>query len=172
MASIKRDPEEENPVSFNPVKNRQYGSSKHVISRLFKQAGGIPTVMDLLGLSPTRTYALADPNDRAAISFERVEIITLECGARAAAEHLAHLAGRAFLPVTPPETSADWHSLASRAGLKHADNISTLLKSLGPESKSPGHIDTSEAQELLEKVDKQIALLALQRQKLVTIIQK
>lgn len=101
-----------------------------------------------------------------------MEIITLESGARAAAEHLAHLAGGAFLPVTLPKTSADWHSLASRAGLEHADNISTLLKSLGPESKSPGHIDISEAQELLEKVDKQIALLALQRQKLVTIIQE
>ena len=85
-------------MSFKPLKTRAYGTTKEVISRLFQQAGGVPAVMKALSLSRTRTYALADPGDKARISFERVEKITQQTGATAAAEHLAYMAGGVFLP--------------------------------------------------------------------------
>ena len=165
-------------MSFNPLKRRAYGTTKAVISELFKQAGGVPNVMDILSLSRTRTYALSDPNDKACISFERVEKITLQTGATAAAEHLAYLAGGVYLPgdafVKDGEDTVevDWHLLAQRAGHHHADNISELLKSISPTSPSPGEVDSDEARGLLEKVDAQFALLALQRQHLLAILEE
>ena len=163
-------------MSFNPLKRRAYGTTKAVISALFKQAGGVPKVMDILGLSRTRTYALSDPNDKACISFERVEMITRRTGATAAAEHLAYLAGGVYLPgatfVKEHEDAdeVDWHIIAQRAGHRHVDNIGELLKSISPSSPSPGEVDQEEARSLLEKVDAQFALLALQRQHLLAII--
>ncbi len=163
-------------MSFKPLKTRAYGTTKEVISRLFQQAEGVPFVMKTLNLSRTRTYALADPNDKARISFERVERLMQQTGATAAAEHLAYLAGGVFLPGSSFENEGDrqdtddWHSIARRAGINHANNINELLKSISPTSASPGEVDCDEARNLLEKVDAQFALLALQRQRLIAIL--
>lgn len=157
-------------MSFKPVKIRDYGTSKGVISRLFKQAGGVPAVMELLGLSRTRVYAFADPNEQSQISYDRVVTVTRETGATAAAEQLAHLAGGVFLPVEPSETDPDWHQIAARASTRSADSISNLMRSLSPESATPGEITAEEAHVLIEKVDRQFKILALKRQMLVEIV--
>lgn len=52
----------ENKVTFNPLKRRKYGSTKAVVSELFKQAGGIPKVMEILEIGRTRAYDFTDPN--------------------------------------------------------------------------------------------------------------
>ena len=158
-------------MTFKPVKIRDYGTSKGVISRLFKQARGVPEVMKLLGLSRTRVYAFADPNEASHISYDRVARITHETGAVAAAEHLAHLAGGVFLPIEASETDPDWHQIAARASTRSADSISNLMRSLSPESDTPGEITTEEAHLLIEKVDRQFKILALKRQMLVEIVE-
>ena len=56
-------------MAFNPVKQRPYGEPKEVVARLFEEVGGIPKVMELLDLSRTRVYALADPDSTNEISY-------------------------------------------------------------------------------------------------------
>lgn len=154
-------------MTFSPIKNRDYGSSKAAVARLFEQAGGVPAVQELLDLSRTRVYAFADPDSSNELSFARVAAITRETGAQAAAEYLALLAGGAFLPVAEAAEPGDWHAIAARASRKNARTISALLDALSEENESPGEVDEAEARRLLELVDQQIALLAFQRAKLM-----
>ena len=48
--------------------------------RLFEEAGGVPAVMELLELSRTRVYALADPDATNEISYSRVARLTEATG--------------------------------------------------------------------------------------------
>jgi len=125
-------------MSFNPLKRRKYGSTKAVISELFKQVGGITKAMKLLEVGRTRTYDFTDPNKEAELSFERISLLTRETKASAAAEHLAHLAGGVFLPIDTLDEDVDWHNIARRASMKNAANIGGILNSLGPDSETPG----------------------------------
>lgn len=149
-------------MAFEPNKDRAYGSSESVISRLFKECGGVPKVMEALDLSRTRCYALADPDDPAKISYERVVTLTKTFGASAAAEHMAALAGGTFLPIAADDDEADWHALAAKAARRSAALTATLLESIGPEGRSPGTIDSMEARALLAEVDGLMAVLAKQ----------
>jgi hypothetical protein len=117
--------------------------------------------MELLSLSRTRCYALADPDDPAEISYERVALLT-RAGATAAAEHLARLAGGTFLPVSTNDTSGDWHQLAAAAARQSAELTAAMLASIGPSGRTPGRVDPGEARELLVHVDGLMALLARQ----------
>ncbi|WP_321389398.1 hypothetical protein [Emcibacter sp.] len=159
-------------MSFNPLKRRHYGSTKAVVSELFRQAGGISSVMEILSLGRTRTYDFTDPNKEVEISFARVETLTRETDATIAAEHLAHMAGGVFLPIDTLEEEVDWHDIAGRASQKNADNIRGILESLSPNSKSPGRICADEARDLIKRVDNHFSLLALQRQALISIIEE
>ncbi len=155
-------------MSFTPMKRRHYGTPKEVVARLFEQAGGVPKVMEHLDLSRTRVYAMADPDDDSEISFARVARLTEEAQATAAAEHLALLAHGVFLPVGDAEP-ADWHGIASQSSRSNARTIGTLLDALSADNPTPGEVDAQEARRLIELVDKQIALLAFQRSKLMEI---
>ncbi len=159
-------------MTFNPLKRRKYGSTKAVISELFKQAGGIPTVMEILDLGRTRAYDFTDPNSDAELSLERVEKLVRETKATVISEHFAFLAGGVFLPIETLDNDVDWHSLASRASLKNATNIGGILNSISPASITPGYIDAEEARGLIKKLDTQFSLLAHQRQLLITIIEE
>lgn len=158
-------------MTFNPLKRRKYGSTKAVISELFKQAGGIPAVMKILDLGRTRAYDFTDPNSEAELSLERVEKLVRETEATVISEHFAFLAGGVFLPIETLDNDVDWHSIASRASLKNATNIGGILDSISPASETPGYIDAEEARALIKKLDQQFALLAHQRQLLVSIIE-
>lgn len=149
-------------MAFEPNKDRAYGSSESVISRLFKECGGVPKVMETLALSRTRCYALADPDDPAKISYERAAKLTETYGASAAAEHMAALAGGTFLPIAADDNEADWHALAAQAARRSAALTATLLESIGPEGRSPGTIDSTEARALLAEVDGLMTVLAKQ----------
>lgn len=149
-------------MAFDPNKDRKYGSSERVISRLFKECGGVPKVMEALELSRTRCYALADPDDPAQISYERVVTLTQTFGASAAAEHLATVAGGTFMPTVADEDEADWHALAAAAARRGAALTATMLESIGPEGRSPGAIDAAEARTLLAEIDGLMAVLAKQ----------
>lgn len=155
-------------MAFNPVKARPYGEAKAVVARLFEEAGGVPAVMELLDLSRTRVYALADPDSSNDISYARVAKLTEATGASAAAKDLAFLAGGIFMPL---EMDADenWLTLAGEASRRHARNIGTLMDSLSETERSPGVIDQGEAREILEVLDHQLSVLARQRAKLARI---
>ena len=154
-------------MAFNPVKERPYGEPKEVIARLFEEAGGVPQVMELLDLSRTRVYALADPDSTNEISYARVAKLT-ETGATAAARHLAALAGGLFLPLDKAE-DADWLALAGEASRRNARNIAALMESLSETNRSPGEVDQQEARDLLKILDEQLGILAMQRAKLAAI---
>lgn len=154
-------------MAFNPVKIRRYGEPKEVVARLFEEVGGIPKVMELLDLSRTRVYALADPDSTNEISYTRVATLT-EAGAQAAAQHLAALAGGIFLPIEKAD-DANWLALAGDASRSNARNISALMESLSETEKSPGRVDQDEAREILKVLDEQLAILAIQRAKLSAI---
>lgn len=159
-------------MSFNPLKRRKYGSSKAVISELFRQAGGIPKVMEILEIGRTRAYDFTDPNSDAELTVERVEKLVRETNATVVSEHFAFLAGGVFLPIETLEEEVDWHSIAARASQKNAANIGGIMESLSPNSSSPGYIDAEEARQLIKKLDMQFSLLAHQRQLLVGIIEE
>ena len=160
-------------MSFNPLKRRKYGSTKAVITELFRQAGGIPEVMEILEIGRTRAYDLTDPNNETELSLDRVEKLVRESGATVIAEHFAFLSGGVFLPIETTDDDVDWHSLASRASKKNAANIGGILESINPNSEiSPGYIDADEARALIKKLDNQFALLTHQRQLLAAIIEE
>ncbi len=154
-------------MAFNPVKQRPYGEPKEVVARLFEEVGGIPKVMELLDLSRTRVYALADPDSTNEISYTRVCTLT-EDGATAAAQHLAALAGGLFVPLDKAE-DADWLALAGEASRRNARNIAALMESLSETARSPGEVDQQEARDLLKILDEQLGVLAMQRAKLSLI---
>lgn len=154
-------------MAFNPVKERPYGEPKEVVARLFEEAGGVPKVMELLDLSRTRVYALADPDSSNEISYTRVARLT-ETGATAAAQHLAALAGGIFLPIDKTD-DADWLVLAGEASRRNARNIAALMESLSETNRSPGEVDQQEAREILKILDEQLGVLARQRAKLAQI---
>ena len=154
-------------MAFNPVKIRRSGEPKEVVARLFEEVGGIPKVMELLDLSRTRVYALADPDSTNEISYTRVATLT-EAGAQAAAQHLAALAGGIFLPIDKAD-DANWLALAGDASRSNARNISALMESLSETERSPGRVDQEEAREILKVLDEQLAILAVQRAKLSAI---
>lgn len=154
-------------MAFNPVKERRYGEPKEVVARVFEEVGGIPEVMSLLDLSRTRVYALADPDSSNEISYARIARLT-ESGAKAAAQHLAALAGGIFVPVDKAD-DANWLSLAGEASRRNARNIAALMESLGETERSPGVVDQQEAREILKLLDEQLGTLALQRAKLAAI---
>ena len=154
-------------MAFNPVKIRRYGEPKEVVARLFEGVGGIPKVMELLDLSRTRVYALADPDSTNEISYTRVATLT-EAGAQAAAQHLAAFAGGIFLPIDKAD-DANWLALAGDASRSNARNISALMESLSETERSPGRVDQEEAREILKVLDEQLAILAVQRAKLSAI---
>lgn len=154
-------------MAFNPVKVRHYGEPKEVVARVFEEVGGIPRVMELLDLSRTRVYALADPDSTNEISYTRIATLT-EAGASAAAQHLAALAGGIFLPIEKAD-DANWLALAGEASRRNALNISALMDSLSETEKSPGRIDREEARAILRVLDEQLGVLAVQRAKLAAI---
>ncbi len=154
-------------MSFNPVKVRRYGEPKEVVARVFEEVGGIPKVMELLDLSRTRVYALADPDSSNEISYTRMATLT-ENGATAAAQHLAALAGGIFLPIEKAD-DANWLALAGDASRSNARNISALMESLSETERSPGRVDQDEARGILKVLEEQLAVLAIQRAKLVAI---
>jgi hypothetical protein len=153
-------------MSFSPIKPRLYGSPKAAVARLFEAAGGANVVMDKLGLSRTRVYALTDPDDEAEISYARVCALTETCAATPCAEHLASLAGGLFLPLSAAP-DADWHAMASVASTRNGQTIAGILDALSPEDDTPGVIDAEEARELIKQVDEQLAVLAMARAKLL-----
>ena len=154
-------------MAFNPVKQRVYGEPKEVVARVFEEAGGIPKVMELLDLSRTRVYALADPDSTNEISYARVCTLT-ESGAQAAAQHLAALAGGLFVPIDKAE-DADWLALAGEASRRNARTIAALMESLSETARSPGEVDQQEARDILKILDEQLGVLAMQRAKLSVI---
>lgn len=99
-APAERDDDLEAGGPSRPIgrKPRQPGSLKEATSLAIGQVGGARRAMRLLGLSETRTYALADPDEPDLISRERLELLSQE-GATAFAERLALLAGGVFLPL-------------------------------------------------------------------------
>ncbi|MDG1419106.1 MAG: hypothetical protein P8J78_04525 [Maricaulis sp.] len=154
-------------MAFNPVKIRQYGEPKEVVARLFEEAGGVPKVMEILDLSRTRVYALADPDSSNEISYTRVAALT-GTGATAAAQHLSALAGGLFVPVEKADET-DWLALAGEASQRNAKNISAIMESLSETVRSPGEIDAKEARDILKILDEQLGVLAMQRAKLAAI---
>jgi hypothetical protein len=157
-------------MSFTPIKPRAYGTPKAAVAKLFEAAGGAPAVMETLGLSRTRVYAFTDPQDDSEISFSRVCALTEERRATPAAEHLAALAGGLFLPLKSADDS-DWLAMAGAASTKNAETVASLLSALSPADDTPGEITRTEARELIEVVDQQLAVLALARAKLLATIE-
>ncbi|MEM9074090.1 MAG: hypothetical protein AAGE52_36700 [Myxococcota bacterium] len=155
-------------MAFEPNKERAYGSTADVVSRLFAECGGVPKVTELLGLSRTRCYALADPDDASEISYSRVVRLT-EAGARAAVHHLAAVAGGVFVSF-PKGDPADWHHLAASAAERSAQMTASLLRATSRTSNSPGDIDSTEARALLADVDDLVTTLATLRAQLTALV--
>lgn len=57
-------------MTFRPVKPRDYGTVKDVVSRLVADAGGAKRAAHVLGLSATQVYAYTDPAEPARISLD------------------------------------------------------------------------------------------------------
>jgi hypothetical protein len=158
-------------MAFSPIKPRPYGTPKAAVAKLFEAVGGATAVMELLNLSRTRVYALTDPNDEAEISFSRVCALTEARSATPCAEHLSALAGGLFLPLTSAP-QAGWHAMAGAVSTRNAETIASLLQALSPEDDTPGEITPEEARTLIERVDEELAILALARAKLLQVMER
>ncbi len=156
-------------MTFDPNKDRTYGSTANIVTRAYAQCGGVPKVQEILGLSRTRCYALADPDDPAEISYTRMVALT-KAGATVAAEHLAALAGGSFVAHPEGEENTDWHAMGADIARRSAGLTAYLLESMGPSGNSPGEIDKREATALLEHIDTLTALLAQKRSRLRGLI--
>lgn len=132
--------------AFCPVKPREYGSPKACIGELFRQCGGLKTVMELLGLkSESTAYALTDPAEKAEISFSRVVMLSRR-GASAAAEYLAQICGGVFLPLTPDTDNLN--KLCAEDVRAHGEAIASIVNAL-----HDGKWTKPEKDEALQKLD-------------------
>ncbi len=157
-------------MSFSPIKPRTYDTPKHAVAALVADAGGVPKVMEILKLSRTRVYALADPDDDASLSFERVATLTRVSKSPAAAQYLAALAGGVFMPAPEGEgDEADWHAKAARASVLNAGTVSSLIAALSEDSDAASSISPDEARDILAQLDQQMAALAQARSQLAAL---
>lgn len=120
-------------MSFRAQKPRRHGSPEACIVATYEQVpGGAAAVGDLLGKSRATIYGYTEPSsseEHVAINWADVCRIVQFCGATAPAEHLAALAGGAF--VAPLDESTDTlselHALSADAfGKLTADIIRAL----------------------------------------------
>lgn len=108
-------------MSFRAQKPRRFGSPEAAIVATFGQInGGADAVAALLGKSRATAYAYTEPassDEHVAIAWADVCRIVQFIGAVAPVEHLAGLAGGAFLPPVTPSTDtlAELHALSADA---------------------------------------------------------
>jgi hypothetical protein len=147
------------------TKQRDYGTTKDIVTRLVDEAGGVKRAAFLLGRAVSRVYELCDPAREDQMSFEAVRKLTEFTGATAAAEDLAALAGGVFMPIEIDD--GDLSRLAADKAHEHGRVTTQLFVALGD-----GNISPDEARDLLKHVDVELRALMAMRAKLVSLAKK
>jgi hypothetical protein len=147
------------------TKQRDYGTTKDIVTRLVDEAGGVKRAAFLLGRAVSRVYELCDPAREDQMSFEAVRKLTEFTGATAAAEDLAALAGGVFMPIEIDD--GDLSRLAADKAHEHGRVTTQLFVALGD-----GNISPDEARDLLKQVDVELRALMAMRAKLVSLAKK
>lgn len=132
---------------FKPMKPRQYGDVKTVVSAAINQAGGIPQAAALLQRDYKTVYGYADPRDKANMSLDMARMLTFFGQATAFAEDFAALAGGSFVP----SDCRDEKSIGEYTVLANRDV--TRLVGLLVAALEDGSIDDGERAALLPVVD-------------------
>lgn len=130
--------------------------------RVVEQAGGAARVSHLLARRLPRIYEFCDPASEPQISFDAVRRLTEFCGATAAAEDLAALAGGVFMSIA----RADDHisELSAKSAQEHGDLMAALMRAVGD-----GKLDDREARDLLKECDQHLRAVVALRAKLVSL---
>lgn len=148
-------------AGFKPMKPRKYGSLKAVVAAAVDQAGGVPTVADLLQRSAQTVYGYTDPREENAMSLAQAEMLTRFAHATAFAEHFAALAGGVFLPQADgnPGLIAQ---LGAEAQLLSGSFFASVIRAI-----EDGTITGEENAELRRRLDPLIRVLATAQSKLI-----
>jgi hypothetical protein len=147
------------------TKQRDYGTTKDIVTRLVDEAGGVKRAAFLLGRAVSRVYELCDPAREDQMSFEAVRKLTEFTGATAAAEDLAALAGGVFMPIEIDD--GDLSRLAADKAHEHGRVTTQLFVAMGD-----GKVTPEEARDLLKQVDSEMRALMTLRAKLVSLAKK
>lgn len=151
------------PPAFNPVKPREYGATKAVVCKAFKQAGGVKRVAAFLDLGPSATYGFTDPDAKGCdLSLDRARRLAYVQDVTAFAEDFCAIAGGVFLSpehVMRAEALAD---LGGDMGRSTADVIAALLAAL-----RDGDITAQERLILLARTDAALANVVALRGRLM-----
>jgi hypothetical protein len=132
-----------------PMKPREYGTTKEVVTRAFGAVeGGVPTVMALLDLGKSTVYGYTDPlAQRSDMTLDQARRITQVLRVAVFAEDLAALAGGAFLPP-PSEDGKTLAGLTALAQKEMGELVGRLLHAL-----ENGVVDGAERRALREELD-------------------
>lgn len=144
------------------TKQRDYGSTKDIVTRLVDQAGGVKRSAFLLGRAASRVYELCDPARDDQMSFEAVRKLTEFTGATAAAEDLAALAAGAFMPIEPAADPLT--ELSAKSAEEHGELMGALMRAA-----ADGSVNEYEARDLLKECDQHLRAVVALRAKLVSL---
>ncbi|WP_159728338.1 phage regulatory CII family protein [Methylosinus sp. Ce-a6] len=144
------------------TKQRDYGTTKDIVTRLVDEAGGVKRSAFLLERAVSRLYELCDPASPDHMSYDFVRKLTEFCGATAAAEDLAALAGGVFMPIEIGD--GDLPHIAADKAHEHGRVTTQLFVAMGD-----GDVSASEARDLLKQVDDELRALMAMRAKLASL---
>ena len=149
-------------MAFRPYKQREYGSTCDVVSRLLDQSGGAKHAAFLLDRSTTQAQSYSDPQTPDQISFDQVRRLTDATGAVAAAEDLAALADGVFTPLGPSEELLA--VLLAKGETEHGKFLPRLVQQLG--AHGAGQLGDVSRVALLKDLDAMIRAFVAARSKL------
>jgi len=149
-------------MSFKPVKPREYGTTKDVVSRLIAEAGGAKRAAHLIGLSATQVYAYSDPQEPDQITLDNVRRLVEASGSSAPAEDFSGLAGGFFTAVEASNES--FAALMAREEREHGKAMASIVERLGWHDN--GALKPPERAKLAREIDGMIRALVAARRKL------
>lgn len=144
------------------TKQRDYGTTKDIVTRLVDEAGGVKRAAFLLERAVSRVYELCDPACPDQMSYDFVRKLSEFCGSTAAAEDLAALAGGVFMPIAIDD--GDLPHIAADKAHEHGRVTTQLFVAMGD-----GKVTPDEARELLKQIDGELRALMTLRAKLASL---
>lgn len=151
-----------NNHSFKPIKPRAYGSTKELVGRAVKQAGGVDEVCVILDRSKSTVYGFTDDAEpHSNLTFDMARRLTKLGNVTALAEDLAAQARGLFVPLQPVEGASTWPDIGALASSEFSQFIQLLIRAVGDR-----RVDANERVRLKREIDDVLRVMAQARAKL------
>lgn len=154
---------------MKPMKPRPPGSAVDALVRFFAEIGtvaghdataGAKVSANFLGVSDSYIRKASDPDQPEDLGFRRVAMLTEHFRARAAAEHLALLAGGLFVPLPAGDASGRFASIGAAASVEFGEAMAELFKAVSAAGPGGQEITAAERRRLAAEIDDVLRVFA------------